>query len=230
MNEIFGTLSRCALRVTTLVSFCLFSMVSVAAAQGGAVVRTEPVALGVASGAESSVEILFENVQDLYGLEVHLTFDPTLVEVVDADATRTGVQITGADWLKDAFIAANQVDNASGKIDFGATLLNPASPVNGSKAVATITFKAKQDGIAPLTIDTAILATRDGGVIESQLQDGQIETSGNGKPLASSAGTFASSRSTNGRVIALAGISLITLLAAVGVLLYVIKARRVASD
>lgn len=215
-----------AVGAIALLVIWLMASVAIAAAQAGAVVRPDPVSLGLKRDAEGTVALRFENVQDLYGLEVHLTFDPNVVQVVDADPAKPGVQIQVADWLKDAFVAVNRADNASGKIDFGATLLNPAPPVSGSRDFASITFKAKQDGVAPLKIDAAILATRDAKVIESRLQDGLVGVSVEGQAPTSSTQTGIGSGLASSPLIVVAGISILAFLVALAVLVYALRARR----
>lgn len=170
------------LLVTIFLGVGMVGLIPAAMANSGAIVRPDPLSLGLKPGAEKTVTLLFEDVQELYGIEVHLTFDSKLVEVVDADPDKPDVQIQSEDWLKDGFIAANRADNAAGKIDFAATLLNPAPPVNGSKSFAQITFRAKNDGTSPLKIEQVILTTRDAQVIPSQQQNGQLGVSEQGQP------------------------------------------------
>ena len=210
------------LAALAIVALCAFSPRYAGVAQSTASVRLAPALLELKPGSDGNVALLFENVQDLYGLEVHLSFDPSLVQVVDASSGSSGVQVQAADWLKDAFVAANRADNASGALDFAATLLSPSSPVSGSKTFATITLRAKQAGVSALKIDSAILATRDGQIIASQLQDGQVRVSGEGQgPPASE---LPSSSATRTAMI-VAGLGVVVFLGALAVLIYALKAR-----
>jgi len=52
------------------------------------------------------------------------------------------------------------VDNNRGRIDFAATLLNPALPVSGDRAVIGITFRGRQAGVSALSFEAVILSTR----------------------------------------------------------------------
>lgn len=147
------------------------------AESASATLRPDPLSLGLKPGETGTVTIRASDVQNMYGTEFHLIFDSNIVEVVDADTAKPGVQIAQGDWLKNSFVAVNKVDNAAGKIDYGVTLLNPAPPVSGSGVIATITFKAKNNGTSPLKIDKAILASRDGKEIKSVWQDGAVGVS-----------------------------------------------------
>jgi Cohesin domain len=169
------------LMAVALVILALGLWPAAASANPQAVVRPDPLSLGLRSGGEGSLSIRVDNVESMYGLEVHLTFDPNVVQVVDSDPSKAGVQLKPGDWLKGGFIAVNKADNAKGTIDYAITLLNPAPPVSGSGVVATITFQAKNSGTSPLKIIKAILATREAKEIQSELQDGAIGVSASGQ-------------------------------------------------
>ena len=120
-------------------TFCILTGLSrpdsTAQAQAGqATVRPDPLVLELVPGEQGRVNILILDVQALYAGEFHLVFDPAVLEVVDADPEQAAVQVEPADWWKDGFVAVNRVDNAAGRIDFAATLLNPAGPVSGDQA------------------------------------------------------------------------------------------------
>lgn len=181
MSAELRTSIRTALVALGLALFCMWASVRTTAGQAGVVVRPDPDVLSLATGADGAVILRFENVQNLYGLEAHLTFDPAIVEVLDLDASKPGVQVQIADWLAGGFVATNQVDNSTGKIDIAATLINPALPIDGAGSIATISFRGKLEGVSPLTLDSIILATRDSDVITSQAQNGRIGVSADGR-------------------------------------------------
>jgi len=228
---------RQAITAAMFAVVCVLTSALASAAQSSVIVRPDPVALGLKSGTEGAVVLRFENVEALYGLEAHLTFDPNIVEVVDADAAKPGVQLQAADWLKDGFVATNQADNSIGKIDFAATLINPALPISGTNSFATINFRAKQDGVSPLTIDNAILVTRDADVIGSIAQNGRVGVSVDGsfpesKPAAAGAAQAASSAppaatASRGSLLPfVAFLSIVAFLVALGLLVYAITTNR----
>ncbi len=201
------------------------------AAQSATQVRLDPLTLGLKPGSQGSLTLVFDNAQDLYGLEVHLSFDPKVIEILDADPAKAGVQLTPADWLKSGFIAQNQVDNAAGTIDFAATLLNPALPVSGSKAFVTIQVRSKVEGNSPFNFKKVILANRDGKELPSQAQNGAVGVSASGTaPQAPSGvagqGENAAATSDLEVWIALAGIG--AFVVALGVVIVVLIRRRSA--
>jgi hypothetical protein len=169
------------LKVSILGALALALAITLCQSQVSAAQQTllhpDPPSLGLKSGEQGSISILVDAAQNMYGIEFHLKFDPNLVEVVDADPSKAGVQIKPGDWLKNTFVASNKADNGAGTIDYAVTLLNPAPAVSGSGTVAAITFKAKGNGTSPLKVQKAILASRDGKEIKSSWQDGAIGVS-----------------------------------------------------
>jgi len=82
--------------------------------------------------------------KEVRGVEVHLTFDPTLLQVVDADGdSGNGVQLAVERGLFDGDlrIGQNLVDNAAGTIVFAVAQSNGTPVFNATeKAIATITW------------------------------------------------------------------------------------------
>jgi hypothetical protein len=194
------------------------------AAQPGAVLRFEPTPLVLEPDAPGSVTILVENVQDFYGIEIHITYNANIAEIIDTDSIRQGVQIQPADWWKDGFVAVNQVDNETGRIDFAATLLRPAGPVSGNQVVATIPFAARQAGTSALGIKSAILSTRTAEVIPFTSLDGEISVLSSGLAIDEGAGTRA--RGVSAGQLALGGVVLMGIFSAVGVIILAVRRKR----
>ena len=140
--------------------------------------RPDPPSLTLRPGEQGTIAIRVDNAADVYGVELHLRFDPALVEVVDAQPGQPGTQIAAGDWLAQGFAAVNKADNTAGTIDYAVTLINPAPALSGGGAVAVITFKGKAAGTSPLTVQKAIIASRQGKEIASQWQNGAITVAG----------------------------------------------------
>lgn len=162
-------------------AFALLTLAPSLHANSKAVVRLDPLAIGMKKGETRAVSLRVQGATEMYGIEFHLRFDPKIVQVQDDDAAKKGAQIAAGDWFADGFIATNKVDNARGTIDYAVTLLNPAPALNGDGVIATIQFEAINDGASPLKVSKAILATRDAQEIESEWQDGAISVSATGR-------------------------------------------------
>jgi hypothetical protein len=115
-----------------------------------------------------TVDIVVSGVTDLYGAEVHLKFDATLVQVEDGDMSLLDTQIVpGKVFPKGAsFVALNRVDNQAGTADFAATLLNPAKPLEGEIILASVPLRVIQAGSAKVDLVQVLLATREGNPIK----------------------------------------------------------------
>jgi len=151
---------------------------SLASAQDGARVYAQPLE---SPQGTLVVDIMAENVTDLYGAEFRLTYDPSVVAVQDFKPEQDGVQIESGTLLPSGkgFVVANQVDEAAGTVIFAMTLLNPASPVTGSGPLARVTFKVLQDVPSTINVEHAKLVAVDLQTIPSHTEAFAIgDTSG----------------------------------------------------
>ncbi|MCX7681759.1 MAG: LysM peptidoglycan-binding domain-containing protein [Anaerolineae bacterium] len=146
-------------------------------AQGGTVVRLVPATGQVAVGESIPVHVVVDNVTNLYRVEVHLTFDPNLVEVIDADGGTEGIQIVLGPFLSVESVTQNLVNATAGRIDFsfGQTT---APPRSGSGTIATITFRGKAVGSSALNFTSVILSDPSGGPIAATTQNGVVNVGG----------------------------------------------------
>jgi hypothetical protein len=141
-------------------------------------VALEPPTLDLVPGNTGVMTIAVTGAAGVYGAEAHLSFDPAVVEVVDADGGRPGVQIALGDLLSPDFVATNAVDNAAGTIDIALTQLAPTPPSDGEGALAVITFQAVATGTSPISFSDLILADSDGGQMPAEVQGGTVNVSG----------------------------------------------------
>ena len=136
-----------------------------------------PASLPLAVGATATTTLQVDAMRDLYGVDWRLAFDSNLVQVVDADPNTPGVQIAVGALMRgrDYAVTRNQADNTTGVIEFGIALRAPASPINGSGAVAIITWQGKGVGQSALTFQHSQLARPGGGVIPHTIRNGAIQ-------------------------------------------------------
>ncbi len=112
-------------------------------------------------GTSVSVQVVVSDVVNLYGVGFELSFDPSLVQVVDADPGEPGVQITLGDFLSPDIVGSHAVDNAAGTIDIAFAQMAPSLPVTGTGTIAIIVFTGTNAGLASLTFDSAQLSNPD---------------------------------------------------------------------
>jgi hypothetical protein len=135
-----------------------------------------PAVLEIPSGGTGTTEVQVAGVSSLYGVQFHLSFDPNVVQVVDADSTKPGVQIAVGSLFsgKNYFVAKNQADNTSGVIEFIITLRAPVVPISGAGALASVTWQRKGGGQSALTFSQTELSDPNGLSICHKSENGSI--------------------------------------------------------
>jgi|GEM_PF-1336376 len=149
------------LAFTTIITLCAV-LVHHVGAQEGAVIRLEPVELTLAPGETGEIAVMVEGVAQLAGAEIHLSYDPGPVEVVDEDPHEDGVQIAHGGFLAADFVALNKADNQAGSLDYAVARMPPHAPASGSGTLAIIRLRGVGSGRSKLSIRQVLLADPDG--------------------------------------------------------------------
>ena len=133
-----------------------------AGAQGGAVVRIDPASSSVQCGVTTVVDVRIENVSNLAGAEVHLTYDPFLLDA----------QIQPGGFPAPDYVL--QSSATGGRIDFAITQMPPHAPVSGSGVLLKITFRGLAPGVSAIDFTSALLSDGNGILIPSTTQNGSV--------------------------------------------------------
>jgi hypothetical protein len=120
------------------------------------------------------VDVVVSDVVDLYGAELVLAFDPTIVAVVDDNPGLTGVQIAPGSCPEANFAAQNRADNGAGTIHYAVTSLAPAPPCSGMGVVASITFQGLAPGSSPISFTSWLLSDSSIQPIATAASDGSL--------------------------------------------------------
>ena len=154
------------------------ALLAVFAAQGWAAGPTVSVGAGVLSlapGQTLPAAIRIADIQNVYGFEMELKFDPSVVQVVDADPNAPGVQLLPGDFLSSDLIVRNTADNAAGVIQYAVTQLNPSVPKSGSGTLFTLNIVGGTAGKSGrIEVAKALFATRDGELIPVAASSGEV--------------------------------------------------------
>lgn len=152
-----------------LVAITILLVASPAFAQSGTVVRVSPAAVAEQVNATFTVSINAENVANLTAFEVHLQFNPAVLEVL---------QVTNGGFVAADFVAQNVFDNTAGTIDYAVAQMN-RPPAQGSGMLLTVTFRAKANGSSTLALRATaaapsglLLADQDGAAIQAAWVNG----------------------------------------------------------
>ncbi len=164
-----------------IVMVLLLGMLPAASMANGTTVMVQPGSDSIAVGGTTTVSVRIEGVTDLYGAEVHMTFSPSIVQVVDADGNSgNGVQVAAGDIFagKNAFNALNAVNNGTGTIDYAISLLGEPAGITGAGNLFTITFRGVAPGLSAVAFSTVLLASRAGGQISASSVNGAVTVTG----------------------------------------------------
>jgi hypothetical protein len=130
----------------------------------------------VTKGDWITVTVALDRVEDLYGADIRLSFDPALLQAVDADPNQPGVQVQHGDLLdpRQAVVLRDTADNEAGTAHVALSLRKPALPVSGSGVLFSIAFRAQGCGSAPLHVVRATLASGDARSIPVTVTGGWV--------------------------------------------------------
>ncbi len=121
------------------------------------------------------------NVTNLYALDVRLTFNPAVVEVVDYDPGTAVVEvepiIDPALKFTAGFTVRNEVNNFSGTIWYAATQTAPTPAANGSGHVARLRLRAKSTASTTFSFTYIKLSDPNGVQIAAAGTNGAVSAS-----------------------------------------------------
>ncbi|MCB0199698.1 MAG: hypothetical protein KDI03_06450 [Anaerolineae bacterium] len=143
-------------------------------AQDSVVVRVNPASFNLPVGGTSDVAVEIVDVEGLYGFDIQLSFDPSIVEVVDADPNKPGDQVSLGRMLDSGMSVRDSADNSAGTIHYAMTQLNPSEAKNGTGNLIVIKLRAKTAGNSDLTITSLDLARRDASAIPASPESGAV--------------------------------------------------------
>jgi len=176
-----------SLRTRFLIPF-IICLLFVAGAPGAsaqtaaATVRPDPAAVEVAAGTIQTIAVVLEDAVDVYGIDVRASFDPSRIEIVDADTSKAGVQVAPGAFPQPDFVALNEVDNGAGTLRYVITQVNPTPPAGGSGTLFTIQVRGKAGGDSAISIDLVEMSNRSGELLPVQTADGAIRVTGAAPP------------------------------------------------
>lgn len=156
------------------------------ASPSAATVSINPSAPGVSGCNTLDVYVDITGVTGLYALDLRITFNPAVVEVVDADLSTPSIEIEPVNDpglnFKAGFTVRNDVNNAAGTIWYVATQTAPSLPAAGSGHVAHIRLRARNNGSSPISLTDIQLATRDGEQITASAVNGVVVANATAMP------------------------------------------------
>ena len=152
MRSSIHTVGKSLLRTTFLLALIITQITAVKATPGPTI-RVEPYASIAQVGESFTVNITLTDVQNLYGVEVTLHWNASILQVVSVDV-RLGVESHPDAVLHEPiFIAKNETSQEEGKYWLAGTSTAPAASFNGSGNIVRITFNVTNVGACKLNLE-----------------------------------------------------------------------------
>lgn len=162
-------------RLSALLCLIYVTIMPASAQADSTLVRSDPLTVEIGQNQIETVNIILENAYEVYGIEVRAKFDPAVVEVVDADPAKDGIQMTPGSFLQPDFLVRNTADNQAGTLQYVTTQTNPTPPASGTGIVLSIQLRGKTLGQqSAFTIDFVDIVDRRGVKLSVQPQNGAI--------------------------------------------------------
>jgi hypothetical protein len=128
----------------------------------------DPASSEISIGTSELVDLRLDNITNVYGAEVSLSYDPSFLEVV-------GGAVTPGTCPAPDFVVTNTA--GGGSVDYAVTQLNPTPPCNGG-VVATVEFQClpttPADTLINVTIASSLISDPDGTPISHDVQDATV--------------------------------------------------------
>lgn len=139
-------------------------------------VSIAPAILEIPAGKTAEVAVQVSGVQELYGFDVALEFDPNVVEIVAADTATAQAPIAISTFLDPGFVVLNQANNISGTARFAMTQLRPSVPKSGDGILIVMKLRGKSVGAtSPITLTNIDMAHANGVVFKGALTSGKVQ-------------------------------------------------------
>jgi hypothetical protein len=114
-------------------------------------VKLEPALCSAGLGETFTANVTVADVQNLYGLEVDVSWNASVLEIARVDV-RVG-QAGGA-LYSSVYVVENSTSDS--QYTLAATSVAPAPPFNGTGTAATITFRVKNHGNSSLSVTSLL--------------------------------------------------------------------------
>lgn len=117
---------------------------------GQAVIKLSAASSAIQVNNTTTADIRIESgEEDIKSYSITITFNSSVLEVVDTNLSQVGVQINFQDTFSNA--TANTANNSAGTISLSATVSGAAQTIN--RRIAQITFKAKSSGTSVVSVN-----------------------------------------------------------------------------
>lgn len=143
-------------------------------AQASSMLEIEASADHIQTGDNFTLDFYLNDITDLYGVEIDMCYDPSMLEVVYGDESTSDKPVfvanLGGTDTSEFTVVVNQADNTKGLLSVAETLLGPVPGIDlaGKNLVATAKFHALKEGSLVLKLAPSGTKINNLGLGESQ--------------------------------------------------------------
>ena len=159
----------------TLVALVALGVLGVSASSG-TVLAVNPPLLSAGVGMLADVGFTLSDATNAQGVDVQFSFDPSVLQVVDADGVTAGVQVSPGACPAPDLVLVNDVDNVVGTGQYAAVEFT-TSCANGD--VLAISFQCIAPGSSSVTITSSLISDPNGTPIQHSIANGSVNCQAN---------------------------------------------------
>lgn len=141
---------------TTFLLVLIITQITTVKATPATTIRVEPYASIAQVGESFTVNITLTDVQNLYGVEVTLHWNASILQIVGVDVRLEVESHPDGVLYEPIFIAKNETSHEEGKYWLAGTSTVPAASFNGSGNIVRITFNVTDVGSCGLDLETEL--------------------------------------------------------------------------
>ena len=171
--KLFQKIIRRPILLFLLISICSFGLISAVEAQTIARIGLLE-DMEIRPGVEVEIPIDIEDVVDLYGIDIELTFDPEFWEFRDADPNRLGIQVQLGDFLDPGILLYYDIYPEEGRIHLVTSQVRPSEGKTGDGNIMVLYATALKTGTTGFEVSNVEMSTRDGDDIPVEGVDGEV--------------------------------------------------------
>ncbi len=134
----------------------------------GTRVGLEPSSLKLEVGDVVTVSVLVHDAVDLYGFVLTMSFDPNVIQIVDTDPSREGINVSWGDFLVPSQTPLNICDNVTGTIKAAASQVY-LPPRSGSGRLISVIFEAVGAGDVAFRFEEVALSDDQGMLPDTEI-------------------------------------------------------------
>ena len=172
--------NHCSLTTVFLSVVILVGSFFLVAAQASTTIQVTPPMLSIRYGEKAQISVEIMNAENMYGFELHISYDPATIQVVDGDPDVAGIQLLPGDMYEtgQGFLVANDADNEAGNALFAFTLLAPSPPMAGDGTLVVVEVEAVGGASSTILMEKVILASPDGEALQFVANNGEVVVEG----------------------------------------------------